>query len=100
MGDGDERKPKTKTKPTRFAPTPEGSPSLSMLLVLHPLLLVHLPADVDLEAGVRRVRPIHCPPQVLLSVRLLSIQFINKILNWNFSTHSKSYISTLLKYIL
>merc|ERR1719193_1422005 len=24
--------------------------------------IVHLPADVDLQAGVRRVRPIHCPP--------------------------------------
>merc|ERR1711972_514814 len=34
---------------------------------LHPRLPVHLPADVDLQAGVRRVRPIHCPPQVLLN---------------------------------
>merc|ERR1711970_228594 len=58
--------------------------------------------QVDLEAGVRRVRPIHRSPQVLLSVavRLFSIQFLNKILNWKFSAHSKSYISTLLKYIL
>merc|ERR1712045_320632 len=29
-----------------------------------------LPADVDLQAGVRRVRPIHCPPQVLLNCQL------------------------------
>merc|ERR1712107_67233 len=28
------------------------------------------PADVDLQAGVRRVRPIHRPPQVLLSAIL------------------------------
>merc|ERR1712192_169300 len=34
---------------------------------LHPGFPLHLPADVDLQAGVRRVRPIHCPPQVLLS---------------------------------
>merc|ERR1711972_1011062 len=34
---------------------------------LHPGIPLHLPADVDLQAGVRRVRPIHCPPQVLLS---------------------------------
>merc|ERR1719454_2362607 len=29
-----------------------------------------LTADVDLQAGVRRVRPLHCPPQVLLSTML------------------------------
>merc|ERR1712168_371710 len=34
---------------------------------LHPGLSLHLPADVDLQAGVRRVRPFHRPPQVLLS---------------------------------
>merc|ERR1711890_149503 len=34
---------------------------------LHPGFPLHLPADVDHQAGVRRVRPIHCPPQVLLS---------------------------------
>merc|ERR1711974_505696 len=34
---------------------------------LHPGFPLHLPADVDLQAGVRRMRPIHCPPQVLLS---------------------------------
>merc|ERR1712154_648306 len=33
----------------------------------HPCFPLHLPADVDLQAGIRRVRPIHCPPQVLLS---------------------------------
>merc|ERR1712139_375633 len=38
---------------------------------LHPLLPVHLPADVDHQAGVRRVRPIHCPPQVLLNALFL-----------------------------
>merc|ERR1719439_419445 len=35
-------------------------------------LPVHLPADVDLQAGVRRVRPRHRPPQVLLNI--VSIQ--------------------------
>merc|ERR1712107_331727 len=35
---------------------------------LHPGFPLHLPADVDLQAGVRRVRPLHRPPQVLLSV--------------------------------
>merc|ERR1719239_1485958 len=33
---------------------------------IHPGLPLHLPADVDLRAGVRRVRTLHCPPQVLL----------------------------------
>merc|ERR1712159_499143 len=36
---------------------------------LDPFLPLDLPADVDLEAGVRRVGPVHRPPQVLLSVR-------------------------------
>merc|ERR1711982_119983 len=34
---------------------------------IHPGLPLNLPADVDLQAGVGRVRPRHCPPQVLLS---------------------------------
>merc|ERR1712212_1197830 len=34
---------------------------------IHPCLPLHLPADVDLQAGVRWVRPIHCPQEVLLS---------------------------------
>merc|ERR1711973_123141 len=33
---------------------------------LHPGFPLHLPAGVDLQAGVRRVRPLHRPPQVLL----------------------------------
>jgi hypothetical protein len=32
----------------------------------HPCVAFHVPADVDLEAGVRRVRAVHRPPQVLL----------------------------------
>merc|ERR1712080_495981 len=32
---------------------------------------IHLPADVDLQAGVRRVRSIHRPPQVLLNKQFL-----------------------------
>merc|ERR1711962_1015730 len=34
---------------------------------LHPGFPLHFPADVDLQAGVRRVRPLHRPPQVLLN---------------------------------
>merc|ERR1711972_916004 len=34
---------------------------------LHPGFPLHLPADVDHQAGVRRVRPIHRPQEVLLS---------------------------------
>merc|ERR1711972_1055497 len=34
---------------------------------LDPVLVEHLPADVDLEGRVRRVRPHHRPPEVLLS---------------------------------
>merc|ERR1712094_91361 len=34
---------------------------------LDPLVALDLPADVDLEAGVRRVGPLDRPPQVLLS---------------------------------
>merc|ERR1712107_600528 len=34
---------------------------------LHPGFPIHLPADVDLQAGVRRVRPLHRPQEVLLS---------------------------------
>ena len=33
---------------------------------LHPLVALHLPADVDLQAGVRRVGPLDRAPQVLL----------------------------------
>merc|ERR1712098_327554 len=32
---------------------------------IHPCFPLHLPADVDLQAGIRRVRPSHCPPPVL-----------------------------------
>merc|ERR1712121_474677 len=47
---------------------------------IHPGLPLHLPADVDLQAGVRRVRPIHCPPQVLLSANFFVLFiFIYKI---------------------
>merc|ERR550525_1274959 len=42
---------------------------------LHPGFPLHLPADVDLQAGVRRVRPIHCPPQVLLSATIHVLHF-------------------------
>merc|ERR1712002_1253427 len=35
---------------------------------IHPRFPLHLPADVDLQAGIRRVWPIHCPQKVLLSI--------------------------------
>merc|ERR1719189_3211325 len=41
---------------------------------IHPGLPLHLPADVDLQAGVRRVRPRHCPPQVLLNMMKLLLK--------------------------
>merc|ERR1712099_184590 len=33
---------------------------------IHPCFSFHLPADVDLQAGVRRVRPLHRAQEVLL----------------------------------
>merc|ERR1712203_1172805 len=48
---------------------------------LHPGLPVHLPADVDLQAGVRRVRPIHCSPQVLLNILTIVYTFIQIYIN-------------------
>merc|ERR1712089_104096 len=33
----------------------------------------HLPADVDLQAGVRRVWPLHRPQEVLLNVIIMSV---------------------------
>merc|ERR1712226_1220683 len=55
---------------------------------LHPVLPVHLPANVDLQAGVRRVWPPDRPPQVLLSTRWLFFFFYrsklsNAILRWH-----------------
>merc|ERR1712107_777668 len=47
---------------------------------LHPGLPVHLPADVDLQAGERRGRPLHCPQKVLLSV-LSHINYILLLFN-------------------
>merc|ERR1712157_3183 len=44
---------------------------------LHPGFPLHLPADVDLQAGVRRVRPIHRPPQVLLNPQTYQLSPIN-----------------------
>merc|ERR1712062_788655 len=41
---------------------------------LHPGLPLHLPADVDLQAGVRRVRPRHRPPQVLLNAMIFLLK--------------------------
>merc|ERR1712008_470891 len=42
---------------------PESTPSGSEVPSVFPF---HLPTDVDHQARVRRVRPIHCPQEVLL----------------------------------
>merc|ERR1712210_187837 len=55
---------------TALAPSPREE-VLRLDRRLHPGFPLHLPADADLQAGVRRVRPIHCPPQVLLSASQL-----------------------------
>merc|ERR1712012_1355450 len=52
---------------------------------IHPCFTLHLPADVDLQAGVRRVRPSHCPPQVLLNTLLSLLLYLvqkNSTLRW------------------
>merc|ERR1712228_444672 len=59
---------------TALAPSTENQgrgPSRAQVLGvdrwLHPVLAEHLPADVDLQGRVRRVRPNHRPQEVLLS---------------------------------
>merc|ERR1712233_301676 len=54
---------------------------------LHPGFPLHLPADVDLQAGIRRVRPLHCPPQVLLANHNFRVR---KTTYWNLSPPSSS----------
>merc|ERR1712176_1424957 len=52
---------------------------------IHPCFPLHLPADVDLQAGVRRVWPSHCPPQVLLNTLLSLLLYLvqkNSTLRW------------------
>merc|ERR1739844_44515 len=42
---------------------------------LHPGFALHLPVHVDLKGGVRRVRCLHCPQEVLLeSYLILSVR--------------------------
>merc|ERR1712185_614895 len=47
--------------------SPPGAQVLCLDWRLHSCLALDLPADVDLQGRVRRVWPLHCPPQVLLS---------------------------------
>merc|ERR1711959_23141 len=56
---------------------PPGAQVLGVDRWLHPRFPLHLPADVDLQAGVRREWPIHRPPQVLLGQVLLSIKRVH-----------------------
>merc|ERR1711959_601938 len=46
---------------------PPGAQVLRVDWRIHSGLALYLPADVDLQGGVRRVGPLDCPPQVLLS---------------------------------
>jgi hypothetical protein len=48
---------------------PPGAQVLRLDRRLHPLVPLDLPVHVDLQGRVRRVRPGHRPPQVLLSAR-------------------------------
>merc|ERR1712018_485430 len=38
---------------------------------LHLGFPLHLPTDVDHQARIRRMRPIHCPQEMLLSILLI-----------------------------
>merc|ERR1712080_454255 len=40
---------------------------------IHPGFPLHLPADVDLQAGLRRVRPLHRAQEVLLNVIITTV---------------------------
>merc|ERR1712184_17200 len=72
---------------------------------LHPGFPLHLPADVDLQAGVRRVRPIHCPPQVLLNVfhgktsKNISATDQVQVHKWNL-LHIISHLSYIFIFVL
>merc|ERR1711878_53343 len=48
---------------------------------LHPpsrsKLLLHLPTDVDHQARIRRMRPIHCPQKMLLNAIILLLHILN-----------------------
>merc|ERR1711982_101943 len=59
--------------PSRSRSLPTREKVLRLDRRIHPCFPLHLPADVDLQAGVRRVRPSHCPPQVLLNISLYFI---------------------------
>merc|ERR1712002_799754 len=48
------------------------------------LASLHLPADVDLQAGVRRVRPLHRPQEVLLNLTT-TFRILMKTANWKLS---------------
>merc|ERR1712002_808464 len=63
---------------------------------LHPCLPVYLPADVDLQAVVRRVRTLHCPPQVLLSAQQQQQQLPSAVVT--IVKPSTSYCYSLLAY--
>merc|ERR1712007_113015 len=48
---------------------------------LNPVLAEHIPADVDLEGRVRRVRPHHRSPEVLLSASLQECKIVQTLHN-------------------
>merc|ERR1712051_452361 len=60
---------------------------------LHPLFVEHLPADVDLEGRVRRVRPHHCPPQVLLESSIVIALSAAIYVGWRLSPRFRAAVS-------
>ena len=48
---------------------PAGEKAFRLERGFDPFLTLYLPADVDLQAGVRRVRSLNCPQEVLLSAQ-------------------------------
>merc|ERR1711862_826027 len=61
------RSPPSPRPPSRSRSSPHRAQVLRLDRWLYPRLPFHLPADVDQQAGVRRGRPSHCPPKVLLN---------------------------------
>merc|ERR1711890_94915 len=66
------RSPPWPPPPSRSRSSPPREEVLRLDRRLHPGFPLHLPADVDLQAGVRRVWPWHCPQEVLLKRKQFS----------------------------
>lgn len=57
-------------------------------------LALHLPADVDLEAGVRRERSFYCPPQVLLRYYKSYVRSMRLLINQLLSVSLRKVLDT------